>query len=52
MLETPNGAGIREGFPAENLDRDLASQLGVSGPIDLPHSARAERSNYFVGAAP
>jgi hypothetical protein len=32
----------------QNLDRNLAAELGVFGSIHLSHSARTDRSKYFV----
>jgi hypothetical protein len=36
----------------QDFDRNLASELGVLRPIDLPHPARAERREDLVGAEP
>jgi len=33
---------VRRKFLAQNLDRDLASELHVFGKIDLAHAARPE----------
>ncbi len=36
----------------ENLDRDLALQARVPGPVDLAHAAGAERGDDLVGPEP
>src|SRR5262245_50447083 len=37
-------------IPRKNLDCDVASELGVPGPVNLSHSPRPEGREDFVGA--
>jgi hypothetical protein len=39
----------REGL-RQDLDRDLALQLGIGGPIHLPHAALTDLSGHLIGA--
>ena len=41
---------IRRDGRRQDLDGDLALQLGVGRPIDLPHSALTEQGGDFVDA--
>jgi hypothetical protein len=34
----------------QDFDRDIAIKLGVAGPVDLSHPARAEQRADFVRA--
>jgi hypothetical protein len=34
----------------QDLQRDVAPQLGVAGAVHLAHSARAEQADHVVGA--
>jgi hypothetical protein len=38
----------REGL-RQNLQGDVASELGVAGPMDLVHTSHAERRQDFIG---
>lgn len=42
---------LREGL-RQDLDRDVASEDGVGGPIDFAHAARPDSSGDFVRADP
>jgi hypothetical protein len=49
-LEACDPLGIRNEQLGQDLDRDFAIELSVSGAIDLAHPARAEQSDDLVGA--
>src|SRR5262245_17179700 len=36
----------------QNFERDLATEPGVSAPIDFPHASGAERRENLIGAEP
>ena len=49
-LEPGKGARILGERPGDHLDGDVAIELGVAGPIHLPHPAAANQRQDFVGA--
>ena len=49
-LETREPIGISGERRRQNLDRNLAFQLGIGGPIHLPHPAFADLRGHFVDA--
>ena len=51
-LEALEGTRIRGHLFGKDLDRDLAVQLRVAGPIDLSHAAGADRGDDLVGPEP
>ena len=48
-LEARQPLGIGGDGRRQDLDGDVALQLGVAGAIDLAHAANAERRDDFVG---
>src|SRR5487761_2086754 len=42
--------GIARYFPAKNLERDVAREARIARTIHFTHAARAQRSEYLVGA--
>ena len=48
-LEPRQRVGIRGERLRQHLDRDVALELRVPRPVDLPHPARAERREDLVG---
>src|SRR5262249_14755840 len=48
-LEPGQSAAVIAGqLPGKHLDRDIASELGVPGPVNLSHPPRAERREDCV----
>ena len=47
-LEAGEALGILRQLGRQHLDRDVASELRVSGAVDLPHTSRAEGSGESV----
>src|SRR6266540_2645138 len=52
LLEPREPVGVLRELGWKNLQRDLAAEPGVARPVNLPHSARTERSENLVGAQP
>src|SRR5262245_42917017 len=50
LLETPQPSGIGRNGRWQNLDRNVTSELAISGAIDLTHAAGAQRGDDFVPA--
>ena len=50
LLEAPEAIGISGGVRGQDLDGYLAPEALVARAVDLPHPARAEGSQGFVGA--
>ena len=42
--------GVTRKSVRDDLQRDLAIQLGIAGAIDLPHTAHAEQRDDFIRA--
>ena len=51
-LETCYAVPVFEEFFRQDLQRDVAPELRVLRPVDLPHPARAERRDDLVGPEP
>ena len=51
-LEPHQPVGVGGERVGQDLERHVASELGVAGAIDLPHAAGAERRHDLVGAEP
>ena len=49
-LESGETLAVLRERVGQDLERDLAAQLGVPGAIHLTHSAHTERPDDFVGA--
>jgi hypothetical protein len=49
LLEAVQPLGIRGVESGKDLDRDLALQPRVPGPVDLSHPPRAQRCQDLVG---
>jgi hypothetical protein len=47
--EAPQAIGIGGERVGQDLQRDVAVELGVLRPVDLPHAARADGSDDFIG---
>ncbi len=47
LLETAQSIGIGSEGLGKNLDRDLAPQTRVTGPIDFAHPSGAQRADDF-----
>jgi len=50
QVEARDPVGIRNNQLGQDLDRDIATELGVLRAIDLTHSAQAEERDDFIGA--
>ena len=48
-LEAGDAVRVLEELLRQHLERDVAPELRVPGPVDLPHPARAERRDDVVG---
>ncbi len=48
QLEAPQPVGVGRERRRQDFDRDLALQAGVARPVDLAHSAGAERRDDFI----
>ena len=51
-LESRAPFGIRRERVRQNLDRHLASKLGIPRAVDVPHPARSEQGSNLVGPQP
>ena len=49
LLEAPDAVGRGRPVARDHLDRDLAAEARVAGPIDLAHPARTEGREDLVG---
>jgi len=49
-LEPGQRVGIGRNRRREDLDRNVAVELSIPRPVDLPHSTRAQRREDLVGA--
>jgi len=49
VLEPARPVGVRREFRWQDLDRDVSPEAGIPGAIHLPHPARTEHRNDFVG---
>ena len=50
LLEAAEPIGIGRGFRGQHLDRHFPPEPLVARAVDLPHPARAQRSQHLVGA--
>ena len=51
-LEAGQAIAIRADGVRQHLDRDLSSELGVAGAVNLAHSARPDRREDLVRTDP
>ena len=51
-FESRQPLGIVGEQVGQDLERDLAAQLGVAGAVDLAHAARAKRASDLIGTEP
>ena len=49
-LEARHAVGIGGKRLRQHLQRDLADQDRIGGPVHLPHAASTEQAEYFVRA--
>ena len=50
VLEAPHRVGVARERGPEQLERDLAAELGILGQVDLTHTAAADERDHVVGA--
>jgi hypothetical protein len=48
LLEAGQGIGATDSAFGQDLDRDVAAQLRITGAVDFAHAALAEQSGDFV----
>ena len=49
-MESRHAIGIGGVRLGQDLDRHLAIELGIAGPIHFTHAAGAEKADYFMTA--
>jgi hypothetical protein len=49
-LKAPDSFRVRRRLPEQYFNRNLASELGVSRPVDIPHPTRSQQAEDLVYA--
>ena len=50
LLEAAKPVRVSRDSLREDLERDVAAEARVVGPVHLAHAARAEQSEHLIGA--